>query len=116
VTEREFSFELPATLPAGEVALHVVNAGSQPHELILVRLNGVSAEQYREAVATPSGTPPPSTPLKSVAALLPGASSGVSVTLPPGEYALVCFLNDPATGRTHASLGMVQGLTIEPGG
>ena len=62
VTLREFSFEAPQSLPAGQLTIAVKNAGTQAHEMSLVKLNnGVTAAQFK-AAAVSTATPPPGPP------------------------------------------------------
>ena len=44
---------------------------------------------------------------------IPGNSAQTTLNLTPGNYALVCFIPDPATGKSHAALGMIQGFTVK---
>ena len=37
----------------------------------------------------------------------------MEVDVEAGEYAFICLVPDPASGRPHAALGMVGGLTVE---
>jgi hypothetical protein len=37
----------------------------------------------------------------------------MDVDLPAGNYAYICFVPDPATGKPHAQLGMVGALTVK---
>jgi hypothetical protein len=112
ITAREYAFDVPAVLPEGQTTLSMANSGTQTHELVVVRLNGESADQFRSAVANPSGTPPSGTQLRGIGAINPSASSEVTLDLSPATYGLVCFLIDPETGKTHAELGMVSTFTV----
>jgi uncharacterized cupredoxin-like copper-binding protein len=42
----------------------------------------------------------------------PGASADFSVTLDPGDYALVCFVPDAGDGKAHIAHGMAQAVKI----
>jgi hypothetical protein len=37
----------------------------------------------------------------------------MDVDLPAGNYALICFIPDPATGKAHFELGMLGELTVQ---
>ena len=47
-----------------------------------------------------------------ISAMPKGAVGYVSVNLPPGEYALMCFLPDAKDGKPHLAHGMVKQFTI----
>jgi len=42
-----------------------------------------------------------------------GQSMVLTLHLPPGRYALMCFFPDPKTGQPHAFMGMVRMLTLK---
>ena len=117
VTLREFSFTAPATLPSGQTVVKVTNSGTQPHELTVVKLNGITAEQLKSALGNANATPPPGPPpfsaVGGLGAIAPGTSGEALLTLTPGNYALLCFVPDPATGKPHAAEGMVQGFSVK---
>jgi uncharacterized cupredoxin-like copper-binding protein len=120
ITLRDFAFEAPATLPAGTTTVQVTNAGPQPHEAMVVRLEGVTLDQLKAMIAASEGGPDPSQsgppPFTSVGGIGPleqGATGQMTLDLTPGDYALVCFVPDPGTGHAHAELGMVGGFTVQ---
>ena len=58
-----YSFNAPATVDAGEVVMRFTNAGSELHEAILARLEGITLDQFVEAVLSEeSGGPPEGAP------------------------------------------------------
>jgi len=94
----------------------VTDTGSQPHEMTVVKLNGITADQLKTAFSTPSGPsagPPPFDAVGGVSGITPGASAETTLMLTAGEYALLCFLPDTNTGAPHAALGMVTGLSVK---
>lgn len=116
VTLQDFAFVGLTTLTPGEHTVAVTNDGPQPHEATLVKLNeGTTAEQVVQAFTSsepPSG-PPPWTSAGGIAAIATDTSATMEIDVEPGEYAFICFVPDPASGRPHAALGMVGGLTVE---
>jgi uncharacterized cupredoxin-like copper-binding protein len=42
-----------------------------------------------------------------------GASGWLTVGLAPGTYVAICIVPDPASGRRHTELGMIQEFTVE---
>jgi len=89
---RDFEFDVPDGF-TGQGTVEVVNEGAQGHELTIVR-----AEDQ-----APAG---------GLTTIAPGATGYVDLALPPDEYRLICFVQDPGSGRLHADLGMTEDLTI----
>ena len=113
---QDFAFVGATTLTAGQHTLTVTNKGPQVHEATVVKLNdGVTVDQLRQAFAStegPSG-PPPFTGAGGVAGISAGKTVSMDLDLQTGNYAYVCFVPDAATGKPHASLGMVGELTVQ---
>ncbi|MGP1675091.1 MAG: hypothetical protein ACTS8Z_07755 [Candidatus Limnocylindrales bacterium] len=116
ITLQDFAFVGLDTLSTGAHTVTVTNDGPQPHEATIVKLSdGVTAQQLLTAFVSgeaPAG-PPPFTSAGGIAGIAAGSTATVDVDLPAGEYAFVCFVPDPATGKAHAELGMVGALTVQ---
>jgi plastocyanin len=116
VTLQDFAFVGLTTLSSGQHTVTVSNAGPQPHEATLVKLNeGVTVEQVIEAFTStePSTGPPPWTGAGGIAGIATGTTATMEIEVAAGNYALICFIPDPASGKPHAALGMVGGVTVE---
>lgn len=116
----DFAFvDMPA-LGSGEVVIEVTNSGQEPHEMVVLRLEGASLDEVLPMLAGPppsEGGPPPGPPpfrfMGGVQAIMPGARAWATLDLPPGDYALVCFIPSPANaGQPHVALGMARPFTI----
>ena len=111
VSMREFSFSLPP-IGAGQPALKVVNAGTQPHEMLLGKLApGLTLQD----VLAFEGDPEEAGMVElagGLTAIEPGATAWVTPTFTPGTYGMVCFVPDPATGKPHFELGMAAEFTV----
>lgn len=110
----DFSFDAPATIPAGRTRVVLHNNGTaEPHQASLVRLNdGVTTGDYLAALADsfeaaaargsfvggPNGAGP-------------GHESGVVVDLEEGQYAVMCLIPSP-DGQPHVVKGMSRDLTV----
>jgi plastocyanin len=116
VTLQDMAYVGLTTLTPGEHTVAVTNDGPQPHEATLVKLNeGTTAEQvvqFFTSTEPPSG-PPPWTSAGGIAAIATDTSATMEVNVEAGEYAFICFVPDPASGRPHAALGMVGGVTVQ---
>lgn len=109
---RDFAFETPDSLPAGPRVFAARNHGTIEHAVAIARLApGASLEAVRHAA------PGPSTLyqiLSGTAGLAPNEVNWLHVSLTPGNYLLMCLVEDPVTHREHQQLGMIRRLTIVP--
>lgn len=115
---KDFAFEKPATIAAGKATYEVVNNGPQPHEMGLLRLKeGGTLEQVKQLFSAPPGAapagPPPVEEAGGFQAIAPGGTGWATLDLKPGNYVLVCFIPDPASGRPHLALGMIDGFSVK---
>jgi len=121
VVARDYAFEAPDTLPAGEVGFELENRGARDHELIVGRLRpgatagdivaahqrGIGLRQLQRAyLAEGAG-----------GALLaqPGTRAGARLVVPLARgqaYVLLCQLRDSAGMPQHAALGMFRLLHV----
>jgi uncharacterized cupredoxin-like copper-binding protein len=111
VTLKDFSFAMPSTLKAGDHTLKVTNKGPQPHEMTLVKL--APGKTMQDAMAYSGEGEPPFTDAGGMGALAPNTSAWVKLHLDPGTYIAVCFVPDPASGKAHAEMGMMNQFTVE---
>jgi hypothetical protein len=116
----DFAFEGPDTIAPGFTTIRMVNQGSQQHHLILARLDeGRTLDSLMAHFqANPAGDPPWATWRGAANSVVAGDSTGATIDLPAGRYALLCFIPDPADGGPHLVKGMVRELIVagEPTG
>ena len=121
----DFSFALDSSVPAGRHTIRVANAGVEPHDLVLMRLNPgktvaeLFAAMNPERARRPGKAAEPPPPLESlvtgaggIAAIAPGMESFFDANLSPGEYVLLCMATAP-DGRSHIEHGMVKQIRIQ---
>ncbi|MBE7555936.1 MAG: hypothetical protein HS126_33195 [Anaerolineales bacterium] len=109
----DFSFVLPSEIKAGEQLWQVVNEGSQPHEVLIIKLaEGKTMADLQAFVQTYEGVPPYAN-LGGFQAITPGESGWLHLNLEPGNYVAICYVPDPASGHAHAELGMVIPFTVK---
>ena len=114
IKQLDFAFQVPAKVSAGEHVIAVSNAGKQPHEAVLVKLDeGATAADVAAAFAPGASGPPPALPLGGVVAIPAGASQSFPADLTAGRYGLLCFLGDPASAQPHVALGMMAEFDVE---
>ena len=116
----DFAFTgVPATLPVGRTTLKVTNQGQEPHEMTLMRLEGINARQALEILAAPPGGeapsgPPPFKDAGGFQAIMPGQSGWATLDLQAGEYIALCFVPSPANKfAPHVALGMMTSITVK---
>jgi uncharacterized cupredoxin-like copper-binding protein len=110
----DFFFHAPE-IPAGTNTFAVTNVGEQLHHLIVFKLaDGLSFADI-EAMFAAGEDPFVAGLLASapgVSELTPGATAWATLSFTSGIYAMLCFIEDEATGQEHADLGMVQPFTV----
>jgi hypothetical protein len=108
----DYDFQLSGPLPAGRSTIRIENAGAQPHEVAIVRLNpGKKPMDFAEWGERQVG-PAPGTLAGGVSAIMPGTSVFVNVDLTPGEYGLICFIPDMKDGKGHYHHGMAKKIAV----
>jgi uncharacterized cupredoxin-like copper-binding protein len=96
VSLKQFSVNPSATqAPAGRVTFNVKNAGSIPHEMVVLRTDKPAGSLLNGARADETGN------VGETGDLAPGASKTVSVKLKAGHYALVCNLPGHYSAGQH---------------
>ncbi len=117
IVATEFAFELPETLPAGETTFQFENAGEQRHIAVWVELlEGKTLTDVNNFIAESgvSGRPPSWVrPVRAEGFAKPGETTEFKGEFTPGTYAVLCFIRDKETKKTHAELGMTAEVTFE---
>ena len=110
---KDYDFVIAGNLTAGAHTVRVVNDGPQTHEMVLFALApGKTAAQVGAWVEGGMKGAPPAKPMGGATALGPGAHQTIQVTLPAGNYGLICFLPDAKDGKPHAVHGMAKDLKV----
>lgn len=117
VSMSEYDYTLSTPLTAGTHTLRIDNAGSQPHEFVLARLDaGKTAQDMVNFILGLEGhgeaTPPPGMPLGGTTNAEPGVPNWITVTVEPGEYAIICVFPDSSDGRPHMLHGMARQISV----
>ena len=115
VTATDFKLDLPATIPAGPVTIHLVNHGKEIHQAQLVRLDDGKTVADFEAAMKPGGR---ETSWGKFAggptAAAPGQEATTTQVLTPGQYVAMCAIPSP-DGVPHMMKGMVQPFEVTAG-
>lgn len=114
VNLKDFSFDLPDTLPASEFVMKVTNEGPEFHELNLAKLaDGKTKDDVLNYLMNPNG-PPPFIPVGGMNGLGVGSYGYLEVALAPGNYIAICNIPSPqAEGHPHFTLGMIKEFTVK---
>lgn len=115
VQAADYKYSSPASLVSGEVSISLRNAGKEPHQAQLFKMNdGVEVGQLVEEGKKAE-------PLRNFSSLGryaggpnavdPGESQVSVAQLEAGRYAFFCQVPD-AQGRAHLALGMVSELEV----
>jgi hypothetical protein len=130
VTLKNFEFEFPENVTAGQQVWTVTNTGDQPHEMFITKTpRRLTLEEVDvllnlpEDEMPPEGFPNPAEfqDVGGVAPISKDQSVSIELNLEPGAYVAICFMPDKETGMPHAMKGMVtifevpaEGQTVEP--
>ncbi|MEA2765864.1 MAG: hypothetical protein QOK07_2268 [Gemmatimonadaceae bacterium] len=113
VTGADFTFDAPETIPAGVTEFRFLNKGPSIHHMqILKLLAGKTFEDLRAALANPGPPPAWIKMLGGPNAPVPGTESNATLTLAPGNYAIICFVD--LGGPPHFTKGMIRPLKVVP--
>ncbi len=113
INQVDFAFAPSAPLTAGHHVIKVVNLGTQPHELEVIKLaEGKTMDDLAQWGQTFQG-PLPGSSLGGAAPMAPGQVEYFPLDLTPGNYAILCFVPDPTKNNMpHLAEGMVLPFTI----
>jgi hypothetical protein len=115
VTATDFKLDLPSSIPAGTVAIHLANHGKELHQAQIVRLEDGKTVADLEKAMKANG-PMPSW-LKFVGGpngIAPGQEVTSTTSLAPGQYAALCLIPSP-DGVSHLMKGMIQPFEVTAG-
>jgi hypothetical protein len=114
VVARDFSLDLPASIPAGLTTFHLVNRGKQEHHMTVVRLGqGKTAAEALKAIID-AGKGPRPVWLHQVGgpqALMPRTEGNATLVLEPGDYLAFCEVPGPDPAP-HFMKGMAKAFTV----
>ena len=98
----EYRFAHQPEVPAGRTVFRTVNAGAEPHSLILVELDD-DVPPIDEQLRSPNRRGAPT--YAQIPQRPPDSRDSFAVDLGPGRYAFICFVRD-AAGDPHSLKGM----------
>lgn len=109
----DYAFTLSAPLTPGTHTVRVENTATQPHEVVVLKLEeGKTVDDLTKWAQNYEGTPPAAT-VGGVAAMDPGQPVFFTIDMTPGNYVFICFVPDAKDGKPHVAHGMIQTLSIQ---
>lgn len=113
VTAADFSFQLPASVPAGVMRLTLKNDGVVDHHAMFMRLNDDAEMADLEAALTQADFGAVFAFSQSLGGpeVGPGEQASVIADLPAGQYQVICVIPE-ADGTPHYMMGMKAPLEV----
>lgn len=113
VTGEDFKFDAPDVIPAGLTEFRFLNKGPALHHMALLKLtSGKTVDDLIGALSKPGPLPSWAKELGGPNAAAPGEEANATLTLEPGNYAFICFVD--IGGPPHFAKGMVKPLRVVP--
>jgi len=115
ITMKDFTYDLPAAMAPGRQVYRVVNEGpAQLHETNILKLDaGKTSADVTAFFSNPSPAgPPPFSPAGGMQGLSLNGAGWAVTDLQAGNYAAICYIPDPASGKPHFELGMIKDFTV----
>lgn len=131
VTARDYGFDVPPEIEGGVIRLTLQNSGKLKHEAVIVATGDTPLDRLKQdltPIARGEGKPTPDyLRFQGGVSLVPGGTSEMAfLTLPAGDYVMVCTLTDAdslsdpagpppteAAQRLHYDLGMAVPFTVK---
>ncbi|HSU52890.1 MAG TPA: ArsI/CadI family heavy metal resistance metalloenzyme [Candidatus Dormibacteraeota bacterium] len=114
ITQSDFAFALSQPMTPGSHSIEVMNAGEQPHEVVVVKLApGASAKDFGAAFEPGASGLPPGQPVGGLTGLERGGRAFFTGHFESGHYGLICFFPDLKTGAPHFTKGMVLDFDVK---
>lgn len=110
VTATDYAFQAPDTLPSGVTTFRLMNAGKEPHHVVLIKKSMADFQKVNPAGPLPADLVAVGGPN----AAAPGGTAEATLDLTPGSYTMVCFIPAP-DGKMHLMKGMARALEVTAG-
>ena len=115
--KKTYGFRLEG-LKAGKNHVHFQNTGAELHHALFAPLRKgatiAQAKQLFTSSRTPSGPPPVDfQKIVGTKVIDAGIEQNVTLELPAGRYAVICFVSDREGGKSHVEKGMIDEVTVE---
>jgi len=114
ITAADYTFAMPAEIPAGYVNVTLDNTGKESHQIGFVKLGSMTFAQFKAAAdkTNVKAIKPGTVFLGGPNGADPGQKTSAIVKLDPGNYAVVCLIPANSDGKPHAAHGMVSQVKV----
>ncbi len=108
----DYQFTAPASVQEGISVFHLVNAGSDVHQMTVIEIGvGHTVKDFFDAMHAKGMPPAWAVTIGSTPIIPKGTEAFLTLRLPPGKYVLACLI--PASdGRSHTEKGMFQAFAV----
>jgi hypothetical protein len=114
ITLKDYDFVLSKPITKGRHVIAVTNAGTQPHELVIVRYGpGQTNMQFAEWGEKPGGKTAPGHAMGGITDAPPGKTVVIEQNFPPGRYGFICFTRDKKDSKPHFLHGMQKEFIVK---
>jgi uncharacterized cupredoxin-like copper-binding protein len=114
IKQVDYQFVLSSRIQRGTHTIEVMNHGSQPHELVVVKLApGATVNDALASFEPGAPSPPQGVLVGGITGIEKGEQIRFTGEFEPGRYGLICFVPDATTGRPHFLHGMTTEFTVE---
>ena len=114
VKQVDYQFILSKRIESGLQTIEVINHGTQPHELVVVKLApGATVNDVLASFEPGAAGPPKGQLVGGITGIDKGRRVYFTGEFESGRYGLICFVPDAATGRPHFLHGMTAEFTVE---
>ncbi len=111
LTMHDHGFQLTAPISGGRARWHIHNNGSEPHQVLIVRLPDGVTEWQERAWFNGGRAPRGGVPVGGIVELDADGDAWLGIDLRAGQYILLCSMLEQE-GR-HFELGMIYRFSIE---
>ena len=114
IKQIDYQFMLSQRVEAGLQTIEVKNHGTQPHELVVVKLSpGATVKDAITSFEPGASGPPKGQLVSGITGIEKGRRVYFTGEFEPGRYGLICFVPDAVSGRPHFLHGMTTEFTVE---
>ncbi len=111
ITAKDFSYSATPVIPAGVTEFRLMNLGPDIHHAQIIKLDGRHTLSDLQAAMKKPGPPPGwAHEVGGVNAPAPGDSANATVSLTPGTYVMMCFVE--TNHQPHFMKGMVYPFKV----
>lgn len=109
----EYEIRLNGEISPGKQTLHVNNAGTMLHEVVIFKLKeGTTASDFKAIISRGGSLRKVGKMKGNMPPIEAGITGKVTATFETGQYLLLCFQVDDKTQQPHFMVGMLHEFTI----